>query len=134
MARCSVRFHEVVIEPGHVQVAAGRPFVRGDVPDARADEHEGAVAVGEAADHARAPPDLPVGPFDHVVRADAPAAPRGIPGQQVGRRLADPLAQAVRRGLQPPAFHLPGDFPGPGRGGFLDWLRCIRQSDEGRLT
>lgn len=34
--------------------------------------------------------------------------------QQVGRRLADALAQAVRRGLQPPAFHLPGDFPGPG--------------------
>ena len=73
---------------------------------------------GEAAHDARAPPDLPVEPFDHVVRADAPAVPRGILEQQAGHRLADPLPQAVRRGLQPPAFHLPGDFPGLGQGGF----------------
>ena len=71
------------------KVAAGRPFVRGDVPDARAYKHQRAVPIWEAADHARAPPDLPVQPFDHVVRADAPAVPRGIFGQQVGRRLPD---------------------------------------------
>ena len=32
--------------------------------------------VGEASHDARAPPDLPVEPFDHVVRADAPAVSR----------------------------------------------------------
>ena len=66
----------------------------------------------------RAPPDLPVGPFDHVVRADAPAAPRGIPGQQVGRRLPDALPETVGRRLEPPAFHLRGDRLGLGEGGF----------------
>ena len=93
------------------------------MPDARADEHEGAVAVGETADHARAPPNLPVGPFDHVVRADAPAAPRGIPGQQVGRRLPDALPEAVGRRLEPPAFHLRGDRLGLGEGGFQGYGR-----------
>ena len=50
--------------------ACDHSFV-GDVPDSGADEHERAVAVREAAHDARAPPDLPVQPFDHVVRADA---------------------------------------------------------------
>ena len=92
-------FHEVVIEPGHVEVAAGRPFVCGDVPDARADEHERAVPVGEAAHDARAPADLPVQPLDHVVRADAPAVPVRELVQQVGRRLADapPAGSSWRR-------------------------------------
>ena len=35
----------------------------------------------EYADHACVPPDLPVQPFDHVVRVDAPAVPRGIFGR-----------------------------------------------------
>lgn len=95
-------------------MAACAPFVLSHVPDARANEHESAVPVGEAADHAGAAADLPVQLLDHVARADAPAVPVRELVQQVGRRLADALAQAVRRGLQPPAFHLPGDFPGPG--------------------
>ena len=40
MARLSVRFHEVVIEAGHVEVAARGPFAGGGVPDVGADEHE----------------------------------------------------------------------------------------------
>lgn len=44
--------------------------------------------------------------------------PSGILGQQTGRRLPDSLPQAVRRGLQPPAFHLPGDRLGLGQRGF----------------
>ena len=67
MARLSVRCHEVVIEAGHVEVAARGPFAGGGVPDAGADEHERAPAVGEAARHAGATPDLAVEPFDHVV-------------------------------------------------------------------
>ena len=43
------------------------PFVRGDVPDARADEHERAVGVGEAAHDPGAPADLLVQSLDHVV-------------------------------------------------------------------
>ena len=78
----------------------------------------GAVAVGEAADHARTPPDLPVQPFDHVVRADAPAVPRGILGPQGGRRLPDALPEAVGRRLELPGFHLRGDRLGLGEGGF----------------
>ena len=39
--------------------------------------------------------------------------------QQVGRGLADPLAQAVRRAPQPPGLHLRGDRPGLGQRGFL---------------
>ena len=39
---------------GTVEVAAGRPFVVGDVADPRADEHEGAVPVGEASHDTRA--------------------------------------------------------------------------------
>lgn len=34
---------------GACRDSGGLPFVRGDVPDARADEHQRAVAVGEAA-------------------------------------------------------------------------------------
>lgn len=118
MARLSVRFHEVVIEPGHVEVTPVGPFVRGGVPDARADEHERAVPVREAFHDARAPPDLAVEPFDHVVRADAPAAPVREPGQQAGRGPADPLPQAVGGGRQPPGLHLRGDGPGLVQRGF----------------
>ncbi|KIM00795.1 hypothetical protein LU08_09755, partial [Bifidobacterium adolescentis] len=71
-------------------VAAGRPFVVGDVSDPRADEHEGAVPVGEASHDTRAPPDLPVQSLDHVVRADAPAVSVRELRQQVRGRLADP--------------------------------------------
>ena len=39
-----------VTESGHVQVAAARPIVGGDVSDPGADGHERAPAVGEAAD------------------------------------------------------------------------------------
>ena len=49
-----------VTESGHVQVAAARPIVGGDVSDPGADEHERAPAVGEAADDPGAPADLPV--------------------------------------------------------------------------
>ena len=118
MARLSVRFHEVVIEAGHVEVAARGPFAGGGVPDAGTDEHERAPAVGEAARHAGATPDLAVEPFDHVVRADAPAAPVREPGQQAGRGPADPLPQAVGGGLQPPGLHLRGDGPGLVQRGF----------------
>lgn len=45
VVRWLVRFHEVVIESGHVEVAARAPFVGGDVSNARADEHQGAVAL-----------------------------------------------------------------------------------------
>lgn len=86
------------------------------MPDPRADEHEGAVAVREAAHDARAPPDLPVEPFDHVAGAYPPAVPVRELRQQVRGRLADPPAQAVGRGLQPPAFHLRGDLFGLGEG------------------
>lgn len=86
--------------------------------DAGAYEHQRAVPVGEAAHHARAPADLPVQPLDHVVRADPPAVPVRELVQQVGRRLADALAQAVRGGLEPPGFHLHGDLFGLGQGGF----------------
>ena len=72
------RFHEAVIEPGHVEVAAGRPFVHGNVPDAHAYEHQGAVAVRETDGRAGAASDLTVQPFDHVVGADPPAVPRGV--------------------------------------------------------
>lgn len=113
-----VRFLQIVIEPGHVEVTPVGPFVRGDVPDARADEHERAVPVREASHDAHAPPDLAVEPFDHVVRADAPAVPVREPGQQVGRGLADPLPQAVGGGLQPPGLHLRGDGPGLVQRGF----------------
>ncbi len=118
MARLSVRFHEVVIEARHVEVAARGPFAGGGVPDAGADEHERAPAVGEAARHAGATPDLAVEPFDHVVRADAPAAPVREPGQQAGRGPADPLPQAVGGGRQPPGLHLRGDGPGLVQRGF----------------
>lgn len=60
------------------------------MPDPRADEHEGAVAVREAAHDARAPPDLPVEPFDHVAGAYPPAVPVRELRQQVRGRLADP--------------------------------------------
>ena len=73
---------------------------------------------GEAAHHARAPCVFPVQPLDHVVRADPPAVPVRELVQQVGRRLADALAQAVRGGLEPPGFHLRGDLFGLGQGGF----------------
>ena len=53
----------------------------------------------------RAPADLPVQPFDHVVRADASAVPVRELRRQVRGRLADPLAQAVRRGPRPPGEH-----------------------------
>ena len=118
MARLSVRFHEVVIEAGHIEVATRGPFAGGGVPDAGADEHERAPAVGEAARNAGATSDLAVEPFDHVVRADPPAVPVRELVQQVGRRLADALAQAVRGGLEPPGFHLRGDLFGLGQGGF----------------
>ena len=49
-----------VTESGHVQVAAARPIVGGDVSDPGADGHERAPAVGEAADDPGAPADLPV--------------------------------------------------------------------------
>ena len=39
-------------------------------------------------------------------------------GQEVGRGLADPLPQAVRRALQPLGLHLRGDLSGLGEGGF----------------
>ena len=37
----SVRCVHGVVQSGHVQVAAGRPVVGGDVADARGDEHQG---------------------------------------------------------------------------------------------
>lgn len=88
------------------------------MPDARADEHERAVPVREASHDARATSDLAVGPFDHVVRADAPAVPVRELRQQVGRGLADPLPQAVGGGLQPPGLHLRGDGLGLVQRGF----------------
>lgn len=75
----------------------------------RADEHERAVPAGEASHDARAPPDLAVEPFDHVVRADAPAVPVRELRQQVGGRLLDVLAQAVGGRLQPPGLHIGRD-------------------------
>lgn len=90
----SVRCLHGVTEPGHVQVAARGPLVGGDVSDARADEHERAPAVGERADHARPAADLPVEPFDHVVRADPPPVLDGILVEQVGGRLTDALPEA----------------------------------------
>ena len=116
MARLSVRFHEVVIEAGHVEVAARGPFAGGGVPDAGADEHERAPAVGGAARHAGATPDLAVEPFDHVVGAGPPAVLGGELGQQIGRGLPDALPQAVGGGLQLPGLHLGCDRLGLGQG------------------
>ena len=96
-------------ESGHVEVAARRPLAGGHVADARADKHERAASVGEAADHAGPAPDLAVQAFDHVVRADAPAMLPGIVVEQVGRRLADALAQASGGLPEFPGFHVPGD-------------------------
>lgn len=90
-----LRLHGVT-EPGHVQVASRGPLVGGHVADARADEHERAPAVGEAADDARLAEDLPVQPFDHVVGMDSPAMFDRIIAKQVDDRLADTLAQADR--------------------------------------
>ena len=108
MARLSVRFHEVVIEAGHIEVATRGPFAGGGVPDAGADEHERAPAVGEAARNAGATSDLAVEPFDHVVRADPPAVLGGELGQEVGRGLAYALAQAPGGRPEPPPLHLRG--------------------------
>ena len=106
-----------VTESGHVQVAAARPIVGGDVSDPGADEHERAPAVGEAADDPGAPADLPVEAFDHVVRADPPPVLRGILVEQIGRGLADTFPQAGGRRFQSPGLHLAGDLPGLGEGG-----------------
>ena len=43
--------------------------------------------------------------------------------QQIGRRLADPLARAVGGGLQPPGLHLRGDGLGLGQAVFARFLR-----------
>lgn len=106
-----------VTESGHVQVAAARPIVGGDVADPGADEHERAPAVGEAADDPGAPADLPVEAFDHVVRADPPPVLRGILVEQIGRGLADTFPQAGGRRFQSPGLHLAGDLLGLGEGG-----------------
>ena len=106
-----------VTESGHVQVAAARPIVGGDVSDPGADGHERAPAVGEAADDPGAPADLPVEAFDHVVRADPPPVLRGILVEQPGRGLADTFPQAGGRRFQSPGLHLAGDLLGLGEGG-----------------
>lgn len=105
------------VEPGHVQVAAARPIVGGDVADPGADEHERAPAIREAADDAGAAADLPVQSFDHVVRADPPPVLRGILVEQIGRGLADTFPQAGGRRFQSPGLHLAGDLLGLGEGG-----------------
>ena len=97
----------------------------GDVPGSGADEHQRAVAVRETADDARATPDLPVQPFDHVVRADPPAVLRREFRQKVGGRLLDALAQAAGRRLELPGLHLRGDRPGLGEGDSRDSMANI---------
>lgn len=81
MISCS---HEAVIESGYVEVAPHAPFVRGDVPDARVEEYQRAVPVGEATDHPRASPDLPIKHVHHAVHANPLAALRGIFHQKDG--------------------------------------------------
>ena len=112
----SVRFLYGVVESGHVQVAAGGPLVAGDVADSCADEHECAPAVGEAADHAGSPADLPVKSFDHGVRSDAPAMLDRVILEQVRGGLVDALAQALGGFPEFPLLHLDGDLLGLGQG------------------
>lgn len=57
---------------GHVEVAAFIPGL-GYVLDARADEHERALPVGEGSHDFRSPSYFPVQAFDHVVGTDTPA-------------------------------------------------------------
>lgn len=61
-------------------------------------------------DDARAAADLPVKPFDHVIRADPPAVPSGELGQEVGRGLAYALAWVSDRCAEPSPLHLRGDL------------------------
>ena len=79
----------------------------------RADEHERAVPVGEAAHDACAggsPCSTASIMFEFVRMRSAVPGPELV--QQVGRRLADALPQVVGGGPQPPRPHLRGDLFG----------------------
>lgn len=64
---CQFTVFMVSCQSEHIQIAACGPWVAGDVANSDGDEHQGALAVGKVAHDARAPPDLAVEPFDHVV-------------------------------------------------------------------
>lgn len=89
-----------------------------------------AVAVREATDDARAVPALPVGPFDHVVRADPSAVLGGELGQEVGRGLAYALAWVSGRCAEPSPLHLHGDLLSLGGARACSGPRCRRPPED----
>ena len=54
----------------HAHVFLVPPLGACDMAQAGTDQHQGRITIGEGANHAGAPPDLPVQPLNDVVRAD----------------------------------------------------------------
>ena len=75
-------------------------------------------------------PALPVGPFDHVVRADPPAVLGGELGQEVGRGLAYALAWVSGRCAEPSPLHLHGDLLSLGGARACSGPRCRRPPED----
>lgn len=113
MISCS---HEAVIESGYVEVAPRAPFVRGDVPDARVEEYQRAVPVGEATDHPRASPDLPIKHVHHVFMRILLRRSVGYSSRKMGSDLANALTKHLLQSrVSPISFH----GYGLGQGRFL---------------
>ena len=89
----------LLLQQRHVQVPPRAPLALGDVLEPGRREHEGRPAVGEGADHAGPPADLPVEALDGVVGAYAPPvlAREARVRQGLGVSVADDL-----RGLLQP--------------------------------
>ena len=91
------------------------PFAVDDVFQAGGNQHQRGFPVGERADDAGTPPDLPVEPLDGVVRADAPPMLAGY--LAVRQRLGEALAHDLGGLFQLHRLELGGHRLGLGRRG-----------------